>query len=95
MYGRVIWYVCMCMCAQLEYMSRVCPVSMLFYVIIVVIISFWFHCPITPPIPTRARVHADNNLKVEGAKALVPALQAMTGLQSLNLASTLPPPYPG
>ena len=40
-------------------------------------------------------MHADNDFGPEGAKALVPALQAMTQLQSLNLECTLPPPTPG
>ena len=40
-------------------------------------------------------MHAANELGPEGAKALVPALQAMTQLQSLNLYGTLPPPTPG
>ena len=56
---------------------------------------YWSHCHIAPPIPTRAHVHADNWLGPEGAKALVPALQAMTQLKSLNLRGTLPPPTPG
>ena len=40
-------------------------------------------------------MHAANKLGPEGAKALVPALQVLTQLQSLNLESTLPPPTPG
>ena len=59
------------------------------------LILFWSRCHIAPPILTRARVHAGNMLRDEGAKALVPVLQAMTGLQSLDLYSTLPPPTPG
>ena len=56
---------------------------------------FWSRCHIAPPIPTRVCVHAANDFNVEGAKALVPALQAMTQPQSLNLYGTLPPPTPG
>ena len=39
------------------------------------------------------RVHADNELGPKGAKALVPALQEMTGLQQLDLMCTLPAPH--
>ena len=40
-------------------------------------------------------MHSDNNLGPKEVKALVPALQAMTQLQSLDLSGTLPPPTPG
>ena len=62
-------------------------------VIFVVIIGLSSsHHHIASPIITRPRVHTDNNIGPEGARALLPALQAMTGLQILLLDSTLPPP---
>ena len=71
------------------------PVSILLYAIIVdIFILFWSHDHIAPPILTRARLHAVNHFGPEGAKTLVPALQVMTQLQSLDLSGTLPPPTP-
>ena len=40
-------------------------------------------------------MHAVNYLRLQGAKALVPALEVLTQLQSLNLGRTLPSPTPG
>ena len=67
-------------------------VFMLLVSIIIVIDLFWLHHHIASPILTRPRVHTDNELKEEGATALVPALKLLTGLQTLSLGCTLPPP---
>jgi len=66
--------------------------KLLVIIIIVVIDLFWLHHHIASPILTRPRVHTANYLEAEGAIALVPALKLLTGLQTLNLGGTLPPP---
>ena len=65
-----------------------CCMHVVVVIFVVIIGSSSLHHHIASPILTRPRVHTGNKLGPEGAKALLPTLQTMTGLHTLDLEST-------